>query len=77
MATGILVKHVCDKCGNSETKEVQTGTWYPKEWQHISLGQTGAELDLCEACNHQLITFLEMDGASNMRLACVREGLIL
>lgn len=76
MATFSVVKHVCDKCGSSIEKDI-SAPWYPKEWQHISLGQTGAELDLCEACNHQLVTFLEMDGASNMRLACIREGLIL
>jgi len=77
MATISVVKHVCDRCGNSLEKETDVGTWYPRDFNHISLGQTGASLDLCENCNHQLVTFLEAEGATNMKLACVNEKQVL
>lgn len=77
MATKTLIRHVCDKCGNFEEKETDVATWYPRDFNHISLGQTGATIDLCADCNHQLVIFLEMDGATNMKLACINEREVL
>ena len=69
MGTISYIKHVCDRCGNSWESECNSLELYPKDWQHISLGQTGAKLDLCEICNEELLEFLKSKGAAHMQLA--------
>ena len=74
MATTKKVKHICDRCGNSEERSVlHMDTWYPTKWQHVTLGQTGAQLDLCENCNLVLADWLQQEGATNMLDACVNK----
>ena len=69
-----IIKHVCDRCGNSEEFKVKHNIeLYPKDWQHVELGQTGATLDLCDECNTKLYEFLKEEGATNMSLACFRD----
>lgn len=73
----MLIRHVCDKCWNFEERETGVAEWYPRDFNHICLGQTGATVDLCADCNYQLVTFLEMDGATNMKLACINDREVL
>ena len=72
--TIIETKHICDRCGNfvQLPREI-----YPKDWQNISLGQTGANIDLCENCNKLLYKFLSDEGALNMDKACFNDRNIL
>ena len=65
MTTNVL-KHTCDRCGNSIEKDILSIKWYPMDWQHITLGQTGATLDLCDTCNNDLLDFLAEKGAIDM-----------
>jgi len=70
------IKHICDRCGNSVTKD--TGkNWYPKNWQHLTLYQTGATLDLCSECNVELYKFLSEKDATDMDKACFNDRDIL
>jgi hypothetical protein len=73
MATVKTIKHVCDRCGASLEAYDKPDTWYPKHWQHMTLGQTGAKLDLCESCNMDLLHFLTSEGAENMNIATHRD----
>jgi len=75
MATLKSIKHICDRCGESieSPTGVDEAIWYPQEWQHIRLGQTGAELDLCTDCNVELLTFMTAKGAINMGDAIFNE----
>ncbi len=74
MASIKQLKHVCDRCGNSVVKDDQdewgNHEWYPQDWQHINLGQTGANLDLCAECNEDLFLFLSAKEADSMDKAC-------
>ena len=79
MTTRVL-KHICDRCGKSEEFDIESQLsheTYPKDWQHVELGQTGATLDLCESCNRELIKWLSAEGASNMVDACINEREVL
>ena len=71
MTTSIL-KHTCDRCGEFIEYEGDNKL-YPSDWQNITLGQTGARLDLCLTCNHDLFHFLDYHGANNMYEACFNE----
>ena len=77
--TESVIKHTCDRCGNTLTKDnlVVDTLWYPNDWQHIQLGQTGAHLDICDVCNEELVMFLESKGASNMKEACINNREVL
>ena len=72
MTTSFL-KHICDRCGTSLEIEVVNIGLYPKDWQHLTLGQTGAELDLCGGCNDDLVTYMNEFGATNMVNALINE----
>ena len=65
------IKVVCDRCGNSVEMENKPLEWFPSDWQHMILGQTGAELDMCNNCNENLLHFMEVDGASGMKEALI------
>ena len=73
------IKHICSRCGNSIEVELPTLSrgLYPPTWQHIVLGQTGAELDLCDTCNKHLLSFLEDEGATGMSEACINKREVL
>ncbi len=81
MASIRYLKHVCDRCG--ETVEVDDETiasiaiFYPGDWQHVTLGQTGASLDLCPICNKMLNSFLKQLNASGMDEACFNKREVL
>ena len=65
-----LIKHTCDRCGTTMEftveDEVLQPKHYPHNWQHVKLGQTGAEIDLCNECNDKLLVWMEEKGANNM-----------
>lgn len=68
-------KHTCDRCGNSlENSGILA---YPKDWQELTLAQTGAVLDLCDECNNELLTFLSEKGGENMKLATHKVEMVL
>ena len=84
MSTEYSVKHICNRCGTSV--EMESGGFkdplnqrgrFPSTWQHIQLGQTGAQLDLCDECNAKLVIWLGEEGASNMKEACINEREVL
>lgn len=68
------VTHICDRCGNSITFEYTDTPRYAHDWQAIKLGQTGAELDLCNNCNLDLYKFMVDKGATNMKSALFRRN---
>jgi len=75
-----LIKHICDRCGESAEVEVGSdplATWYPNDWQHIQLGQTGAQLDLCVSCNLDLLGFLSEYEATGMEDAVINKREVL
>lgn len=82
MATVKFLKHICDRCGASlevdSEQDFNTSEFpYPKEWQLVKLGQTGAHLDLCEACNKDLYAFLVEKDASNMQEAVFKDRRVI
>ncbi len=67
------IKHICDRCGNYVAHDLDPmngSNRFPKDWQHVQLGQTGAKIDLCALCNLDLHKFLASEGAENMQEAC-------
>ena len=79
-----VIKNVCDRCG--ESTEIEVGGIddplssrgnYPNDWQHIQLGQTGAQLDLCVSCNLDLLGFLEEKEATGMENAVINKRELL
>ena len=81
MATISYRKNICDRCGEfieiEEASDPLGLRPYPPKWQNITLGQTGANLDLCEACNCKLFDFLVEEEASNMDKACFNKREVL
>ena len=75
--TVVTVKHVCDRCGASISRDTDNNNWFPKDWQNIRLGQTGANIDLCNCCNDELFEFLSDRGAEGMGEACYNKGEVL
>lgn len=71
------IKHTCDRCGEFIEKESENGSWYPSDWQLVTLGQTGAKLDLCNECNKKLCGFLSEKGGDNMKLACFKDSRVI
>ena len=68
--TTSYVKNICDRCGEFEEYDTVK---YNKDWQLLTLGQTGAHLDLCTRCNAELVAFLSLKGAGNMKAACINK----
>ena len=77
MASISSLKHICDRCGNSLEITVTGSNIYPRDWQHITLGQTGAELDLCNDCNAVLFNFMVGEGANGMEEALFNKREVL
>ncbi len=75
------IKHVCDRCGTSVTKDTGSDplsySSYLADWQHLKLGQTGASLDLCSDCNVELFEFLAKKNARGMEEACFNKKEVL
>ena len=82
MAIQKTIKYVCDRCGNSIEKDIDSDPLastfkFPNNWQSMQLSQTGASLHLCDKCNAELVSWLSVEGATDMDKACINEREVL
>jgi len=75
MSIVYTTKFICSRCGNS--LEYDGKAKLPNNWQSMQLSQTGASLHLCDKCNAELVSWLSVEGATDMDKACINEREVL